>query len=99
MHPLHRRFCTKQSHLHYKLLGARHGRFYSDAMFSYVKSTQGNMCGQVFTNDLSFAKLIGMHAELQDGDALLEFIQDIGIPSSLHTDDAKAETLGKWKRI
>jgi hypothetical protein len=40
-----------------------------------------------------------MQAELQVGDLLLEFIQDIGIPSSLHTDDAKAQTLGKWKRI
>jgi hypothetical protein len=40
-----------------------------------------------------------MQAESQAGDALLEFIQDIEFPSSLHTDDAKAETLGKWKRI
>ena len=32
-------------------------------------------------------------------DALLGFIQQVGIPSALHTDGAKAQTLGEWKRI
>ena len=76
VHPLHRCFCTKQSDLHYIILGTRHGRFCSDTMFSNVKSTQGITCGQTFTNNLSFTKFIGMQAESQAGDALLEFIQD-----------------------
>jgi len=33
------------------------------------------------------------------GNALLEFIQDIGIPSALHTDDAKELTSGKWEQV
>jgi hypothetical protein len=28
----------------------------------------------------------------------IEFIQDIGIPSEMHNDDAKEQTLGKWKQ-
>jgi hypothetical protein len=42
-------------------------------MFSNVKSTQGNTRGQVFTNDLSFTKFIGIQAESQASDAVLEF--------------------------
>ena len=40
-----------------------------------------------------------MQAKSGAGDALNEFIQDIGIPSELHTDEAKELTLGKWKQI
>jgi hypothetical protein len=58
MHTLHRRFCAKQSQLHYMLLGTRHGRFYSDTMFSNVKYTQGNTCGQdLLTISLSLSLL------------------------------------------
>ena len=45
VHPEHRRFRTKQSQLHYKQLGTRHGRLYSDTMLSNVKSTQESICG------------------------------------------------------
>ncbi|MGH7954922.1 MAG: hypothetical protein ACREOZ_03085, partial [Gloeomargaritales cyanobacterium] len=33
------------------------------------------------------------------GDALGEFVQDVGIPRELHTDNAKEETLGRWRKI
>ena len=39
-----------------------------------------------------------MRRKAQAGDALVEFIQDIGIPSEIHNDDAKEQTLGKWKQ-
>jgi len=38
-----------------------------------------------------------MHRKAEAGEALVEFIQDIGIPSEMHNDDAKEQTLGKWK--
>ncbi|MGH3055829.1 MAG: hypothetical protein ACRDL7_12725, partial [Gaiellaceae bacterium] len=31
--------------------------------------------------------------------ALAEFIQDVGIPRELHTDNAKEETLGRWRDV
>jgi hypothetical protein len=31
--------------------------------------------------------------------ALLEFIRDVGIPSTLHTDNAKELTTGEWKKV
>jgi len=40
-----------------------------------------------------------MKSKSEAGHALLEFIQDIGIPSSLHTDNAKEMTSGQWETI
>jgi len=54
---------------------------------------------QVFANDVDYVKLIPMRRKGEAGDSLVEFIQDTGIPSELHTDMAKEETLGKWKEV
>jgi len=40
-----------------------------------------------------------MQKKSQAGYALAEFIQDVGIPTSLHTDDAKELNLGTWHKI
>jgi hypothetical protein len=68
-------------------------------MFSSIPSTQGNTMGQIFVNDIGFVKFIPMKQKSEAGHALAEFIQDIGIPSSLHTDDAKELTLGTWRKV
>jgi len=68
-------------------------------MFSSTKSVLGNTMGQIFVNDVSFTRLIPMKLKSDAGDALAEFIQDVGIPSVLHTDDAKELTEGKWQKV
>ena len=68
-------------------------------MFSSTKSISGNNCGQLFANNKGFCKFIPMEKESEAGDSLAEFIQDVGIPKGMHTDGAKAETLGRWKQI
>jgi hypothetical protein len=40
-----------------------------------------------------------MKSKGEAGDALLEFIQEIGIPGALHTDDAKELTSGCWEQV
>jgi hypothetical protein len=40
-----------------------------------------------------------MKLKADAGHALLEFIQDIGVPSALHTDNAKEMTSGKWETV
>jgi hypothetical protein len=57
---LTRRFRTKQAALRYDQLGGKHGRFYSDTMFSSVTSARGNTMGQIFVNDIGFTHLIPM---------------------------------------
>jgi hypothetical protein len=40
-----------------------------------------------------------MQRKSEAGFTLLDLIQDIGIPSALHTDGAKELNQGKWKAI
>jgi hypothetical protein len=54
---LTRRYHTKQAALRYNQLGGRHGRFYSDTLFSSVKSVRGNTMGQIFVNDVGYTHL------------------------------------------
>jgi len=99
VHPLHARYRTKQAQLHYNQLSGRHGRFYSDTMLSSVKSTHGNTCGQIFINDINFTRFYPGRSKGEAGNALLDLIRDIGIPSELLTDDAKETMGGKWKQV
>jgi len=96
---LTRRFCTKLAALRYDQLGGRHRRFYSDTLFSSVKSIQGNTMGQIFVNDIGYTHFVPIKAKAEAPYALQEFIQDVGIPSSIHTDEAKELTIGIWREI
>jgi hypothetical protein len=53
------------------------------------------MC-QIFCNDVDFVKCISMRLKMNAGDALEEFMQDIGIPADMHVDEAKELNLAKW---
>ena len=99
IHPIQRRFCTQQAQLRYNQLGSRHGRFYTDTMFSKIKSTRRNTCAQIFADDAGFERVFPLQSKSQAGDALLELIRDIGIPAALHSDDARELRFGKWKEI
>jgi hypothetical protein len=99
IHPIVRRYATKQSRLRYNQLGSRHGRFYSDTFFSNQPSVRGNTMAQLFINDIKYLRIMPMRKKSEAGSALLELIQDIGIPSVIHTDGAKELTQGKWKNI
>jgi hypothetical protein len=58
IHPVVRRFATKQGRLCYNQLGSRHGRFYSDTFFSSVPSTRGNTMAQLFVNDVKYLRIM-----------------------------------------
>ena len=58
-------------------------------MFPSVKSVQGNTMGQIYVKHIGFMHFMPMQKKSEAGYALAEFIQDVGIPTSLHTDDAK----------
>jgi hypothetical protein len=55
--------------------------------------------GQIFVNDTGYTHFTPMKNKSEAGHALLEFIQEVGIPHSLHTDNAKELTLGKWQEV
>lgn len=99
IHPLHRRFHTKQAQLQYNQLGGKHGRFYTDTFFATTKSTRQNIMAQIFTNNVGFTRIYPMKLKSKAPNALLEFNQDIGIPAQLHSDNAKEFMQGKWKQL
>ena len=96
VHPVERRFRTKNVALRYNHLNCR---FNSDTFFSNVKSSQLNTCGQLFITDFGYAKFVPMRTKAEAGYALKELIQDVGIPKEIHTDGAKELTIGTWKQI
>jgi hypothetical protein len=96
IHPLHRRYRTKQTQLRYNRLNTK---FYADVTFASQVSTRGNTCGTMFVNDIDFSHFVPMKRKGDAGDALAELFEDKGVPTHLHTDGAKELTEGRWKEI
>jgi hypothetical protein len=55
--------------------------------------------GQMFMNDIHFTKFYPMHLKSEAPEALISFMQDIGIPSDLHSNDAKELTQGRMVEL
>ncbi len=98
VNPLERRYRTNIQQLRYHHLTEPHGRFYSDTMFSSMKSTNGHTCGQIFVNNIGFYHFTPMNKESEASNALVEFIQHVGIPSKIHTDGSKVQSKGNWAK-
>ncbi len=60
IHPIVRRYATKQSRLRYNQLGSKHGKFYSDTFFATTKSTRGNTMAQLYVNDAKYMRIMPM---------------------------------------
>jgi hypothetical protein len=80
-------------------LSGRHGRFYTDTFYSSIPAISGKKIAQIFTNDIHLTKVYPMASKGDTSDALLSFIHYVGIPSSIHSDDAKEITKGKFKKL
>jgi len=99
VHPIVRRYATKQSRLRYNQLGSRHGQFYSDTFFATTRSTRGNTMAQLYVNDIKYMRIMPMKKKSEAPFTLQELIQDIGVPAALHCDGAKELQHGKWRDI
>jgi hypothetical protein len=84
IHPLHRRYRVDHLDLNRRRL---HDTFYTDTMFSKVKSLNGNVCAQVFTNG-RYTRVFPMPSKSSENiaRALREFIDDVGVPETLICD-------------
>lgn len=96
LHPVERRYKTRQSHLRFPTLNSR---FYTDTLFAEVKSLRGNKCAQVFTNGTGYDLIYPLNKESDAAHALTELIRTVGIPKELVSDGAKAETAGEFGKI
>ena len=99
IHPISRRYRTKHQTLRYNQLGGRHGVFYMDTMFATVKSTRSNTMGTLFCNDADFIRFYPMKNRSETPRVLKHLIQDVGIPSQLHSDYAKEFKAGETRSV
>ena len=68
------------------------GRYYTDTMFSKVKSTRGHKAAQVFTNGHGYDRFYPLASKSLAGKALMSFIHDAGIPQLLVSDNSGEQT-------
>jgi hypothetical protein len=96
LHPIERCYRTRQSHLRFPTLNTL---FFTDTMYSMMRSIQGNNCAQVFTNGLGYDLFYPLKKESEVGDALNEVIRSVGVPKELISDGARAEMYGWFGEV
>jgi hypothetical protein len=89
IHPIHKRYTTKVAQLRYPRLTGRHGVFHTDTFFTDTPTLSACKMGHIYTNDVDFSKFYPLRRKGEVADTLIAFMQDIGILSGLHSDNAK----------
>jgi hypothetical protein len=89
---LERRLRISQAHLCYPSLNVT---IYSDTLFPSLKSVRGFTCAQLFTDGHCFAHVYPLKRKGDAHYALVQFIQDVGIPKGILTDCAPEEMRGE----
>ena len=84
IHPITCRYRVDHLALHWNRLN---DEFYTDTLFSRVKSLAGNNCAQVFTNG-QYTVIYPIENRRQVGTTLGDFVDDVGIPDKLTADQA-----------
>ena len=95
---LSRRFRTDIFQKRYKHLGGMFSRFYTDTIFFKVETLDLFKCAQIFCNKANYSKIYPMSSKSEAHNALSSLVHDVGIPSELHSDDAKELCKGIMKK-
>jgi hypothetical protein len=88
VHPLSRRYRTDVLQSKWKRLN---DTFYTDTMFSGIRSLSGNTCAQLFTYG-KFIHLEPIERKSQAGETLHSMIDEVGIPDKIIFDGAREQT-------
>jgi hypothetical protein len=92
--PGERKVCQRLDHL--KFPNLVHGQYYTDTMFSKVKSTRGHKTAQVFTIGHRYDRFYPLPSKHFAGKALMSFIHDAGIPQLLISDNSEEQTFADF---
>ena len=98
---LARRYRTDKSQLRYKQLMRGYGNFYCDYLKVSAKSIRGYIGGVVYTNKLGFKKFYPCATKQgrETASSLISFIEMVGLPASLHSDNHKNFSEGLFKKL
>ena len=95
-HPsMQRRFRTNDRQLRYRRLNTT---MFTDTYFSSVKSTRGNTCAQVWTNDLEWTRIDPMSSKKYAHHSAQKLFKNDGVPSKIVMDGAKEQTQGQFRK-
>jgi hypothetical protein len=75
------------------------GTWYTDTAFANVKSIRGMNCSQIWTNGLGFDHFNPLETTRDVHQSLTRFIQDVGIPNLVISDDLNAQVAGEFGKI
>ena len=90
-----RRFRTDSNQRRYRRLGGQFARFYTDTLFFGCKTLRGNSCAQLYVNRGGYTKVYPMISKSKAHESLSAFVHEVGIPGSIHSDDAREIVEGK----
>ena len=98
---LSKRFKTDKAQLRYKQLSRQYGTFYVDYLKISAKSLRGFIGGTIYTNKLGFKKFFPCTNETGESTAagLRTFIDIVGLPTSIHSDNHSNFQEGAFKRL
>ena len=98
---LTKRFRTDKSQLRYKQLSKQYGTFYTYFLKVAVKSIRGFIGGVLYTNKIGFKKFPPCESEKvqETGRSLRSFIEMVGLPYSLHSDNHSNFKEGFFKKM
>ena len=98
---LAKRFKTDRSQLRYKQLMKGYGDFYGDYLKVSCKSMRGYIGGVLYTNRVGFKRFYPCSSKAgeETGRSLKSFIEFVGLPSSLHSDNHKNFKEGVFRKF
>jgi hypothetical protein len=73
--------------------------FYAEQMFSKIKDVHNHNGGSIFNNGLGYDRFYPCRSKGENSNALKEFINDVGIPKTLISDNALEEVYGESRKI
>jgi len=74
------------------------GRFWTDTFFA-EESHSNNICAQIFVNEYRYVLVIPLRTKSDAPAALRMFLDNVGLPEVIVSDNAKEQRSMEWKRI
>ena len=72
---------------------------FTDTYFSSIKSTRGNTCAQICTNDIECIRIDPMSTKSYEYHSAKKLFKNDGGPSKIVMDSSREQVMGKFKEV
>ena len=70
---------------------------FTDTYSSSIKYTRGNICAQIWTNDIKWIRIDYMSTKIHARHSAKKLSKNYGVPSKIVMDGAREKIMGKFK--